>query len=250
MIPKTLHYCWFGPAQKPKSFLRCLESWKLHCPDFELKEWNEETAKPYFEKFAIDALRKKHYAFVADAVRLRVLEEHGGVYLDTDMLLVKPIDDLLKHGFFTAYEVAGRPAYGLFGAVAGHPIIKQMAGFYKTERYNQFSPPVITHTFKDLVTEQTVSGKDRIYQPEYFYPMSYEQRDQDPLSFVGPNTYAVHLWDHSWKEATQESIPMLIKWLRIVAVDYYIHGYPWAYYKRYTRGFGRKLWHRVIGKKK
>jgi len=250
MIPRIIHYCWFGPAGKPPAFLRCLESWKLYCPEFEIREWNEETARPYLQKFTKDALRKKQYAFAADAVRMEVLAQFGGVYLDTDMLLVKPLDALLDHGFFTGYEVAGRPAYGLFGSVSGHPIIQEMVEFYRQERFNQFSPPVITHQFKDVVTKERLGFNDYIYQAEYFYPMPYQDRSNNPQDYVQQKTIAVHLWDHSWKAASPDTISGLLQNLWVVAIDYFLYGYPWAYYKRYTRGFGRKLIHRITGKEK
>ena len=115
MIPKIIHYCWFGKSKKPDVFYKCLATWEKYCPDFEIIEWNEENSKPFSNKFYKNALRKKKYAFASDYIRVKVLYEYGGVYLDTDMLLIKNIGDLLQHNFFSGFEVENRVAYGLFG---------------------------------------------------------------------------------------------------------------------------------------
>ncbi len=248
MIPKVIHYCWFGGGEKPKSFQRCVDSWKEHCPDFRIREWNEETSKPYMHQIAKDALRKKQYAFAADAVRIRVLYELGGIYLDTDMLVLRPLDDLLQYDFFTGYEVPGRPAYGLFGAVPGHGLIEMMDVFYKNERFNEFSPPVITHTFKDLIVPENLGPKDRILQPQAFYSLPYEQREKNYREFVNEQAYAVHLWDHSWKTASAENIGQLFRNLYTVMADTLVYNYPRSYFRRYSREFGRKIYQRIFKK--
>ncbi|WP_203293128.1 glycosyltransferase family 32 protein [Luteirhabdus pelagi] len=249
MIPKILHYCWFGEGEKPKTFQRCLESWKTHCPDFEIKEWNEETLAPYRNRFAEDALRKERYAFVADAIRVAILKKEGGIYMDTDMLLLQPIDSLLHYDFFTGYEVAGRPAYGMFGAVPAHPIIKQMHAFYEANRFDPFSPPVITHTFKHLVTKEHLGANDIILDYDYLYPLPYQERQDSYESYVTENTLAVHLWDHSWHSPKKETLWRCLQHLNSVAIDYVFYGYPKKYFKRYTKEFSRKAYHRIIGKR-
>ncbi|NNM08998.1 MAG: hypothetical protein HKO61_07480, partial [Flavobacteriaceae bacterium] len=231
---------------KPKSFKRCLESWQKYCPDFTIKEWNEKTAWPYLQPFAHDALRKRRYAFVADAVRTAVLNEQGGIYLDTDMLLLKPIDHLLKYDFFTGYEVPQRPAYGFYGAIPGHPIIKAMAKFYEEERFNQFSPPVITHTFKSLVRSDNLGANDKIFPPEYFYALTYENKDKDFNEFITQDSYAVHLWDHSWEVDKKEGFGRLVRNFNTVCIDRVFYGYPRSYFRRYTKEFGRKIYHKVF----
>ncbi len=246
MIPKIIHYCWFGGGEKPQSFQRCLKSWKQCCPDFTIKEWNEDNAHPYFESFTKDALRKRNYAFAADAVRTKVLYELGGIYLDTDMLLLKSIDPLLDYNFFTGYEVDERPAYGIFGAIPNHPLIGDMASFYKNERFNQFSPPVITHTFKEIIAPQNLGDKDRILAPHFFYALPYEHKDEDFSKFVSEESYAVHLWDHSWKQPPKEGFWQLVRNFNTVCIDRVFYGYPKSYFKRYTKEFGRKMYHRLF----
>ncbi|RLD27574.1 MAG: mannosyltransferase [Bacteroidetes bacterium] len=246
MIPKTIHYCWFGKKSKNDLINRCIESWKEFCPDFELKEWNESNTQTYQNKFYKDAYRKKKYAFVADCVRAQALYEFGGVYLDTDMLLLKPIDVLLSNDFFTAYEVGDRAAYGLFGAIAGHRFLKQMKEFYDTTEFNEFSLPVITHTFKLYINKANLGENDRIFPPEYFYPLSYENKDEDYNQFITSNSYAVHLWGHSWNDKEGKRFCFLIKGLKTVTIDYLFYGYSKQYFIRYFRGFSRQLYYYVF----
>ncbi|NMH86353.1 glycosyltransferase family 32 protein [Flavivirga algicola] len=245
MIPKIIHYCWFGKAEKPKLFAKCLESWNYYCPDFEIKEWHEGNIKQFKNKFIKDALRKKKYAFVADAVRMQIVLEFGGVYLDTDMLLLKPLDELLTYNFFIGNEVINRPAFGIFGVISKHRLIQEMVDFYNTERFDQFSAPVITHKFKHLIKRENLIVNERILDVHYFYPLPYENRLDDYAPFCSENTIAVHLWDHSWGSEENESLRSLFKNLQIVIVDYLIYGYSYAYFKRYFRGFSRKVYHHI-----
>lgn len=243
MIPKKLHYCWFGNNPKSKVFQDCLVSWKLHCPDFEIVECNEMNSKKYSNSFYKNALRKKKYAFVADYIRTKVLYEEGGIYLDTDMLLLKPIETLLQYDFFIGEEVTDRIAFGLFGAVKRHRFLKQMLDFYDTTEFNVFSPPVITHTFSPLINKQTIEPNEIIFKSSYFYPLTFENKLENYTEFIQPESYAVHLWGHSWVKNTQLGIFLLIKNLCELVVDYLFYKYSFVYFKRYFREFSRKIYH-------
>ncbi len=250
MIPKTLHYCWFGKGPKPVSFSDCLDSWKKYCPDYKIVEWNEDNAPNKEQHFYKNAIRKKQYAFVADCVRARVLLTEGGIYLDTDMLLLKSVDTLLKYDFFIGEEVPGRIAFGLFGAVPGHPFLTRMDAFYNNTEFYSFSPPVITHTFSPLININTLNFNDKILPPDYFYPLAYEDKEEKYLKYTTLNTYAVHLWEHSWKKSNYETTSQLLKNLITVGNDYLFHGYSIPYVKRYGKEFSRKLYHKLFGKNK
>lgn len=249
MIPKTLHYCWFGNNPKSKIFQDCLASWKSFCPDFVIKEWNEKNTTRFANPFYKNALRKKQYAFVADYIRAKVLFEEGGVYLDTDMLLLKPIDDLVGFDFFTAEEVEGRVAFGMLGCVKNHRFLKQMIQYYNSTEFNVFSPPVITHTFSPIINRQTITKNEIIFEPIFFYPLSYENRLENYAGFIRNESYAVHLWDHSWAKSEKSGLVLLLKKLKEVIVDFIFYGYSFAYFKRYTREFFRKIYHILIAKK-
>ncbi|MDT0556033.1 glycosyltransferase family 32 protein [Patiriisocius hiemis] len=248
MIPKIIHYCWFGGASKSNIAQQCIASWKKYCPDYKFIEWNENNTKDFQNKFYKDAYRKREFAFVADCVRVQVLHVHGGIYLDLDMLLLKPIDALLDLDFFIGYEVAGRPAFGIFGGVSKHRFFKEMKEYYDTNYFNPFSLPVITHTFKKVIIKEALQPNERIFEPITFYPLPYKDRHEEYVDFITPSSYAVHLWEHSWEEKSTETIGVLVKKLSIVCGDYFMHGYPNAYFKRYFKEFGRKLYYKLTGR--
>lgn len=249
MIPKKLHYCWFGPNPKSKVFEQCFLSWKKFCPDFEIIEWNEKNTKHITNSFFKNALHKKKYAFASDFIRTKILYEQGGIYLDTDMLLVKSIDELLSYNFFTGEEVEGRVAYGFYGAIPKNHFLEKMFGFYENTYFNAWSPPVITHTFKKLVTQDNLKENEIIFQSNVFYPLPYELKNEDYISFLKAETYAVHLWDHSWKAKTkEETLFSLLNKLYVVMIDFVFYKYPFTYFKRYSKEFGRKAYRKIFRK--
>ena len=127
MIPKKIHYCWFGRGEKPKLARRCIASWKKFCPDYEIIEWNEDNFDINTNAYMQMCYEQKRYAFLTDYLRLLIIQEHGGVYFDTDVEVVKPLDDLLDSGAFFGFETDQYVNTGEgFGAEAGHPVVRQM----------------------------------------------------------------------------------------------------------------------------
>lgn len=246
MIPKKLHYCWFGNNPKSKLFQECLTSWQEFCPDFEIIEWNEANSEKYSNAFYYNALRKKKYAFAADYVRSRVLSEQGGIYLDTDMLLLQPLDKFLQYDFFAAEEVTERIAFAVFGAIPNHRFLKQMVRFYDTTEFNIFAPPVITHTFSPLINKKTIEESEIIFDANYFYPLPYEKRLENYTKYLTQNSYAVHLWDHSWKKPDVTTLYSLFLSLKEVLVDFTFYNYSHTYFVRYTKEFLRKIYQRIF----
>lgn len=131
MVPKKIHYCWFGRDKKPQLAKKCISSWKKVCPDYEIIEWNEENLNIDAYPYAKYCLENKKWAFLSDFVRLVVVAEHGGIYFDTDVELLKRPDDLLLYGAFYGFENNSNVATGLgFGAEANHPTILAMREQY------------------------------------------------------------------------------------------------------------------------
>ena len=131
-IPRTIHYCWFGRNPLPKLAQKCIKSWKKYCPDYEIIQWNEDnydlSAAPLYVRQAYEA---KKWAFVTDYVRLQVVYEHGGIYLDTDVELIKKLDPLLQYDAYFGFEDGKHIATGLgFGAVKGAPILRELMEDY------------------------------------------------------------------------------------------------------------------------
>ena len=132
MIPKKIHYCWFGRGEKPKLALKCIESWKKFCPDYEFIEWNEDNFDLNYNKYTRYCYENKKWAYLSDLVRLKVVAEHGGIYFDTDVELLKSPDELLKYEAFYGFETDKYVATGLgFGAERNHPTIMAMVEEYE-----------------------------------------------------------------------------------------------------------------------
>lgn len=213
MIPKKIHYCWFGSAVKNATINNCIDSWKVWCPDYEIIEWNENNAD-LSNKFLKNALHKKKWAFAADVCRLDALSEHGGIYLDTDMLLLKNLDDFLSHDCFLGMEENHIVSGGIIGASRNNILIKSVREVYdsltmpsETDYYNITIPIILTEKvtahikMPDLhvVSPVTINGIT-LYQPEVFYPFPNRFKNDilNLQSYITTKSAAVHLWNASW----------------------------------------------------
>lgn len=206
IIPKTIHYCWFGKGEKPKLAQKCIASWKKYCPDYEIMEWNEDNFDIRSHPYAAFCYQQKKWAFLSDYVRLVVIEEHGGIYFDTDVELLRSPDFLLNHAAFYGFENSENIATGLgFGAQAHHPTIQAML-----EQYHQLRPdaqgvyPIIVCpqlNTRALLSfglrldgqRQTVGGAE-IYPVEYFNPYESSTGRLNKTA----NTVSVHWYSMSW----------------------------------------------------
>lgn len=208
MIPKTIHYCWFGGGRMQPLHRECLDSWQRLLPGYRLRRWDESNAPLDAAPFVRDAFRQRRWAFVADYVRIAVLLEHGGIYMDTDMLLLKSLDDFLHHRAFAGFEDERNVNFALVGAESGHPFLKRCRDRYDNMSFDARNPPLIPHVVSDLLRSsgmknaavQEICGLT-LYPPEYFYPWPFEVRSEKPdfREFSQPESRAVHLWNHSWK---------------------------------------------------
>ncbi len=205
MIPKVIHYCWFGGSPLPKSARRCLASWRRFCPDYEIVEWNESNFDLSCNAYCREMTQQKRWAFLTDYVRLKLVYEHGGVYLDTDVQLLKSLDPLLAAGPYMGVENTGLVATGLgFAAEAGHPFLRENMAYYEgLEDFSSLrSCPLITtelllpHGFRKGAPEiQQVAGLT-IYPEEYLCP----KNERTGLLRVTKNSYSIHQFDASWFE--------------------------------------------------
>jgi len=143
MIPKTIHYCWFGRNPKPKLAQKCIKSWKKYCPDYEIIEWNEDNfdiaSAPLYVRQAYEA---KKWAFVTDYVRLSAMTKFGGVYMDTDVEVVKPLDRFLNHDAVSGYESESCIPTGLMACREGFPLFLEFLHYYdEASFYHEDSRP-------------------------------------------------------------------------------------------------------------
>ncbi|GAB2633333.1 glycosyltransferase [Belliella aquatica] len=164
-------------------------------PDYKIKCWNEDNFDYAAYDFSAKAYQFGKFAFVSDVCRLHALFTEGGIYLDTDMLVLKDFDDLLDQDFFLGEEKAGLVNAAVIGSTRNNPLLSELLERYRQLEFDYESPLDIP-TFLTLYLDR---DRVTIYPKEYFYPLSFAQRGMDYKPFVQPETYAVHLWNHSWK---------------------------------------------------
>ncbi len=210
MIPRIIHYCWFGGNPLPESVLKYIESWKKYCPDYEIKQWNEENYDYKKCPYTLEAYEAKKWAFVSDYARLDIIYNNGGIYLDTDVEIIKSLDGLLDNECFLALEQHSHLiASGLgFGAEKGNEAIKEMLDEYRDVHfklangiYNTMPPcptrntaPFYKHGFNLEIDKPVKLGSATVYPPEYFCPYNYE----DNSCNITENTVSIHHYDSSW----------------------------------------------------
>ena len=130
MIPKTIHCVWFGRGEKSDRAKLCIESWKKYLPDYKIIEWNEDNFDINFNKWTKKSYEEKKYAFTSDVARLWALYNYGGIYMDTDVEVYKPLDEFLSEEAFTGFEDINYPVTATLGAEKGNPVIKKMLDYY------------------------------------------------------------------------------------------------------------------------
>lgn len=206
MIPKKIHYCWFGGKPLPNDIKQYIKSWKKYCPDYEIIQWNESNYDLEKNDYVKQAYENKKWAFLTDYIRLDVVYEYGGIYLDTDVELVKSLDNLLENKCYMGMEQIGTIATGLgFGAEAGHPFLRKNMLHYEKNSFlenGSFKPPicvgVTTKLLREsgLVRENIIQDIDgvMIYPTDYFCPL---KMGTDKLTITS-NTYSIHHYSASW----------------------------------------------------
>lgn len=152
MIPKIIHYCWFGGKPKPESFNICLESWKKYLPDYEIIEWNESNFDLNVCEYVQLAVKENQWAFVSDYARAQALYEHGGIYMDIDVEVKLPLDEFLHHRAFSGFEIKGSPFTAVWGAESGHPWPRKVLEFYHQK--SDFDLTTNTVFVSDLLINQ------------------------------------------------------------------------------------------------
>lgn len=205
-IPKIIHYCWFGGKSMPKMLQYCIDSWKKHLPDYEFILWNESNT--VFEcAFVKKAYAEKKWAFVSDYVRLKAVYNQGGIYMDTDMLLVKSLDDFLDNDCFFVAEHPKSIGVGIFGAIPNNTFIGLCLESYSKEDAELIPiPAIVSFIFLkkyglERKFNETIALNDIvIYAPHYFYCLPYTKLSDihNYKKYLTKNSYGVHLWYGSW----------------------------------------------------
>lgn len=205
-IPKKIHYCWFGLNPLPPLAKKRIDSWKKHCPDYEIKEWNENNFDININKYVKEAYDAKKYAFVSDFVRLYALHNYGGIYMDTDVEVLKPFDKLLNHDYFTGFETNDKLTTAVIGCEEQHFFIAELLSIYNKRYFikedGSYDLTTNVKTITDLLvtkglilngSEQFI-GHCKIYPIDYFSPKDY---NSEKINLTG-NSYTIHHFSASW----------------------------------------------------
>lgn len=205
-IPKIIHFCWLSEDEYPELIEKCIDSWKKKLPDYEIKCWNTKNFDVNICRYTKEAFQAKKYAFVSDYVRLYALYHEGGIYLDSDIEVLKSFDDLLNDVAFTCFENDHAVAAWIFGSEKGNPLFKEFMDYYEDKvfimpngEYN-LTPNPVPITNKCVEEGLTLNGQKQklcnitIYPQEYFCPYNRATEELD----ITENTYAIHYFNGSW----------------------------------------------------
>lgn len=207
MIPKIIHYCWFGGNPLPELAVKCIESWKKYCPDYEIKEWNESNFDLNMFPYAKEAYENRKFAFVTDVVRLYALYTEGGIYMDTDVEVLKPLDEYLKHKAFSGFEDEKLVPTGIMASEKGGIWAKENLEYYNDRHFvkedGSFDMTTNVNTITDYMlskglvqnnTYQDFPNLITMYPKDYFCPKSYK----DGKIYLTSNTATIHHFAGSW----------------------------------------------------
>ena len=220
MIPKIIHYCWFGRGPLPELAQKCIASWKKYLPDYEIKEWNEDNFDVNIIPYTTEAYQAKKYAFVSDYARFWILYKYGGIYFDTDVEVIRTIDDIVERGNFMGFETGPKlqlkedaseasvnPGLGM-GVAPGLGLIKKMLDFYEGKHF-KFIPDgigqlTIVHIATEVLNQAGLKQQPGIqlvndvwiYPTEYFCPINLKTG----RIHIEANTRTIHHYAGTWQD--------------------------------------------------
>ncbi len=215
MIPRKIHYCWFGRNPLPESAQKCIASWRKYLPEYEIIEWNEDNFDVNSIPYTRQAYEAKKYAFVSDYARFKILYEHGGLYFDTDVEVIRPMDDIIEKGSFMGFEIDPCAArqYGAvnpglcMGAYSGMKLYQSILNYYSNLNFiNADGSYNTTDAVVNITTRELAKvgleyktgiqnvAETTIYPAEYFNPFD----DNTGILNKTKNTYAIHWYSKTW----------------------------------------------------
>ena len=219
MIPKVIHYCWFGRGKMPKLANKCIESWKKYLPEYEIMEWNEDTFDINMNTYVKEAYENKKFAFVTDYVRLYAMYNYGGIYMDTDVEVLKPLDQFLNNEAFSGFESSQFIPTGIMASEKGFLLYKEFLDYYTDRHFikpdgsqDMTTNVVIMTTIADkhgLVhngQKQVIDGW-ALYPSDYFCPLN----DATGKLEMTENTATIHWFAKSWLSEKKRRISKVTK---------------------------------------
>ena len=223
MIPKKIHYCWFGRGEMPELALNCIASWHKYMPDYEYELWNEDSFDVESVPYVKEAYEARKFAFVTDYVRLWALYNEGGIYMDTDVEILKPLDDLLHLSAFTGYEGSKTqpPVTGLMASAPHGEWVKEQLDDYDNAHFikadGSFDMTTNTVRISNIMRSNgfVQNGKYSVYKDLHVFPTDYFFPRQTTGEFLlTENTYCDHHFMRTWDESDKKGgRGLLIKWI-------------------------------------
>lgn len=205
MIPKTIHYCWFGKNPLPDKAKKCIASWKKYCPDYEIIEWNEDNYDVYQNAYTTFVYENRKFAFLSDYARLQIILREGGLYFDVDVEVVRPLDELLEHKAFFGFETEKYVNTGVgFGADPHNPIVIQMLREYDSlldGMHGTIGCPILnTQALVRCGLQQ--NGMQQTIDGAVIYPVSYFNPYDDSTGRLRKTdeTFSIHWFAKSWMD--------------------------------------------------
>ncbi|WP_079989202.1 glycosyltransferase family 32 protein [Collinsella ihumii] len=236
MIPKVIHYCWFGGKPLPRDARKCIDSWKRHCPDYKIVRWDESNFDVGCHPFCKAAYEAKAWAFVSDYARLKIIYDNGGNYFDTDVEVLRNLDDLLNcNCYFGIEQVVLLCNTGLgFGAKKGNRVVGDMLDLYDTIAFDQNrtkeiacpylnNEVLVQHGYQHIDSVVDINGI-RVYPPRYFDPIAPSRSSENLLC---DETFSIHRYSNSWGTSRQKMRRKIIGLLgleRIARIKEMLHG--------------------------
>ena len=229
MIPKKIHYCWFGGNPMPNIVKKCIKSWKKKCPDYEIVLWNEENFDINCNSFVKKAHEMKAWAFVSDYARLKIVYDNGGIYLDTDVEVLKNLDELLNNkAFFGVQQCEKQINTGLcFGAEKNNDIIKKMLDIYanikfENDKKEQFLCPILNTNVLEKIGYnysneiQEIKNKILIYPPKYFDPIAPGNSE----NLLSKDSFSIHHYSATWTNTNNKIKRKIINFIGQKKINY------------------------------
>lgn len=224
MIPKIIHYCWFGKGEMPELAKKCISSWKKYLPEYKFVLWNEYNFNLEQYPYAKEAYHRKKFAFVTDVVRMYALYNYGGVYMDTDVEILKPLDDFLNNQAFSGFESENFFPTGLMAAEKGSLWAKENLDWYDGKHFIKEDGSedmttnviIIMNNMKKYNVKldnsfQVFENYFTLYPKDYFCPLDHKTRNL----LLTENTVSIHHFMGSWVDK-QHSISFIGKiWLKL-----------------------------------
>ena len=247
MIPKVIHYCWFGRNEKSGLIKECIESWKKYLPDYEIIEWNEDNFDVNSLQYTKEAYEAKKWAFVSDYVRLYALYTQGGLYFDTDVEVLKNMDEFLEDEAFTGWEAKDSPVTAVMGAQAGNEEFGELLRYYDGRSFvledGSYDTTTNTIIITNILKEQGIilNGKTQtiggmtVYPQIYFCPNNFSRLWNKPSK----KSYAIHHFDQSWKAEKKGEVSFKQR-LRRYAVGIYRNTFGSVSKKDLKKSFSKK----------